>query len=1823
MFLLRCTRYRPVFLTLLFSVAGLSLLRAQSGPDNDPAAAQGYVDNAFHDSSFDSINEFNGQLTVPIAVGPEYPVGPALKLQLTFVYNSKVWDYGAPVPEDVVGEWRPIAGDPALGIGWNFTPGKIQPCGTGLQKVCFVRSDGAEIVFFPAGAGGGLTYWETHDSNLYRLSRVGSVGPYTMRDGDGLTYTFSHQVSGYDDDRANPPGYTRDYGRGRDGWYLTEITDLFGNRIEVEYWTNAASCPFQCSGGSSMDCIGSSNSWIPRYFRVQPLGQSEDLVAEVVLDLAQTRLVTRLRFKVRQGGSESWAEWDVFHDDLTYTRGFSGCSSTLLKTLSRLELPTDVAGFVFGQRARHEFTYWQDQGSAFDGLLKTMTLPTGAEIRYDYGNYHFYSPRRASVPSTCEPEAPSPSEIVRRSRILTMDGESFAPPPSELTSGPCLPGDGRLSSQIQSGVVRREVAASGVPTAVTNYTQYSAAEGELGGTVPIPQSLTVVLLPPDTDGRRRARATLFYSSEPSISDESVPGGRMGAEIWTGIYEGDPNHGGVDSTSVPVSPVCGSSPLCVKNAVRVTQRVHELSPFRHLASETTYYQPVTTDEPYEPSYCTGCKQRSVAFSPETNIGDYQGWVENGRHYTLETHSDNLAEGASQITSNREIETTWDARTEPWLRNLAVRREERLFALPPGAPAGTRYRLDQSFSFGSTGFLNASWSFDEESRRVLAECNYSDTAGNVQNRVTATDVTGNYQVTPTTAPCPGSLAAWGAAIGTNNDAFGQSHLYGRGLLTQRYWLRGQSTIGWFSERVDRHPATGWVTSSYDTAGVATAMTYDSVGRVVTVSPTGDASTTIAYSTPVKTTVSRSGADSNSTWRRNVYDALGRLVREIRQMPALFSVRVREYDAAGNTSFESEWGSCGSADGDCTTVRPAGTTYSDFDPFGRVSLIRRSDSSRSTVSYADGASMYSETLKTVAVENVGGSCSGGACSGGQTATTAFRSDESGKLVKVTEPAAPVADVTTYVYDVAGKMVNVTQGAQSRTFLYDSFGFLLSESTPEAGFVDYRANYQQTPYSDVGSIGNVRSRLEGNGTVSQSLAYDPAGRLKSHSAGGTAYVTNCWDGESTSPCVAGGGTSPGGKLTQRIGANPGKPSTVTETFTYSGTGGRLSRKDVAVTNTPSGTTLTAVQNWTYNSLGLPSSHTHPRVGADAAITLLYTYNQGYPHILKVGTLQLVKSATYSPSGALSQWKAGNDVVTTIAQDSSGIPRPASFSTSGSTGGSFASGSYLYDGAGNIRSIGSDNFTYDARSRLTNAYTKSYTHDRFGNLNPIDRVDAATNRLLPTLATYDSRGNLLSSGGQSYSYDALSRQTKVGSERYLYDGSGERVARLTGGQQFYTVTPCRVKDTRDPPGTTLDPAAPLIVQMTGVCGIPAGAASVAGNLTAVAPPNTGVLTLSPADEAPETSTLNFNTGVTRANNFVLGLSASGQFRLKSDSFVHAIIDVSGYFMSPLSSETWALTFRDEGNRISSEYQNASRQKDYFYLGNLLVATRTGTGNGTYLYYASDHLGSPRLVTNASKAKVEDHRYDAFGIELTPTFGNQPLKFAAMERDSTSGNDYVHARYQSSSLGRFLSPDVLSGKPEDPQSWNRYAYARNNPQKYIDPDGKAIDIAIDLVFIAYDLFDIGRTVVRGQDVSGAQGKALIGDVIGAIVPGLTGVGAGIRHLGATAGVARGATSLVDDLASAATPKLGSAGGPGAGRVFSRGTKNVELARNDRCVFCSSKTEPRAGKPRSAELDHAIPRSRSGNNTPDNIQTTCRTCNRRKGAKTTEEYLHKLTKTSDE
>ena len=64
--------------------------------------------------------------------------------------------------------------------------------------------------------------------------------------------------------------------------------------------------------------------------------------------------------------------------------------------------------------------------------------------------------------------------------------------------------------------------------------------------------------------------------------------------------------------------------------------------------------------------------------------------------------------------------------------------------------------------------------------------------------------------------------------------------------------------------------------------------------------------------------------------------------------------------------------------------------------------------------------------------------------------------------------------------------------------------------------------------------------------------------------------------------------------------------------------------------------------------------------------------------------------------------------------------------------------------------------------------------------------------------------------------------------------------------------------------------------------------------------------------------------------------------------------------------------------------------------------------------------------------------------------YSDKKRDQESNLDYFTARFYSSTLSRFMSPDVpfIDQSPGDPQSWNLYSYVRNNPLTNTDPDGQ-------------------------------------------------------------------------------------------------------------------------------------------------------------------------------
>jgi hypothetical protein len=119
----------------------------------------------------------------------------------------------------------------------------------------------------------------------------------------------------------------------------------------------------------------------------------------------------------------------------------------------------------------------------------------------------------------------------------------------------------------------------------------------------------------------------------------------------------------------------------------------------------------------------------------------------------------------------------------------------------------------------------------------------------------------------------------------------------------------------------------------------------------------------------------------------------------------------------------------------------------------------------------------------------------------------------------------------------------------------------------------------------------------------------------------------------------------------------------------------------------------------------------------------------------------------------------------------------------------------------------------------------------------------------------------------------------------------------FYTVTPCRLVDTRGADGPLGGPA--LVANedrtfaLAGQCNVPLGATSLSLNLTVAQATAAGNLALFPGGPAPAASAINYVAGQTRANNGIFRLSPAGELvvRCRPAGTAHLILDVNGFFV--------------------------------------------------------------------------------------------------------------------------------------------------------------------------------------------------------------------------------------------------------------------------------------------------------------------------------------------
>ena len=165
-----------------------------------------------------------------------------------------------------------------------------------------------------------------------------------------------------------------------------------------------------------------------------------------------------------------------------------------------------------------------------------------------------------------------------------------------------------------------------------------------------------------------------------------------------------------------------------------------------------------------------------------------------------------------------------------------------------------------------------------------------------------------------------------------------------------------------------------------------------------------------------------------------------------------------------------------------------------------------------------------------------------------------------------------------------------------------------------------------------------------------------------------------------------------------------------------------------------------------------------------------------------------------------------------------------------------------------------------------------------------------------------VSGGSYAYLVRAVRLETSASCSYWNASTGASATATVTGpgATAFRTLTPCRAIDTRRAAGPlggpSLGAGATRSFIATGVCGVPTTARAVSVNVTVTNAGTLGTLIVYPADlpAAPNTLTLAFRAGQTRANNALVGLASdgSGAFKVVSSATgsLDVIVDVNGWF---------------------------------------------------------------------------------------------------------------------------------------------------------------------------------------------------------------------------------------------------------------------------------------------------------------------------------------------
>ena len=218
------------------------------------------------------------------------------------------------------------------------------------------------------------------------------------------------------------------------------------------------------------------------------------------------------------------------------------------------------------------------------------------------------------------------------------------------------------------------------------------------------------------------------------------------------------------------------------------------------------------------------------------------------------------------------------------------------------------------------------------------------------------------------------------------------------------------------------------------------------------------------------------------------------------------------------------------------------------------------------------------------------------------------------------------------------------------------------------------------------------------------------------------------------------------------------------------------------------------------------------------------------------------------------------------------------------------------------------------------------------------------------------------------------------------------------------------------------------------------------------------------------------------------------------------------------------GDELLAEYAgNGTLQRRYLYSTGFAPSQVHHVSGATTTAYDvhTDHLDTPRLLTNSTGVAVWRSRHGAFGkahIEGDPdadgTAAAFPFRFPGQYEDPETGLHYNRYRYYSPEIGRYLSPDPLGQF----DSANLYPYALNDPLNETDSQGLLLDTFVDVVSIGYDIYKLATSECDAEYQTNLLALKL--DLLAMVIPGVTGAGFAIR-------AARAADNAADNAADVA------------------------------------------------------------------------------------------------